>query len=110
MDPFCKDFEATGAKVHLSWAQVEIPHFIHQVSRSIDDIFRQWYPGSNWKPDVIEWLKRQDILRGPNREYRIEDREDYNPEDYLWYWTRTLGKRRGMLDYGFVTSIRLSFD
>jgi hypothetical protein len=85
LGPFCKDFEATGAKVYLSWAQVEPSHFTHQVSRSVDDIFRQSYPGSNWKPDVIEWLKKQDIPRGPDREYIVEDRKDYNPEDYLWY-------------------------
>jgi hypothetical protein len=82
LGPFCKDFEDTGAKVHLSWAHVEPPFFTRQFSHSIDEIFTQWYLGSNWKPDVIEWLERQDIPYGCDREYRIEDRENYGPEDY----------------------------
>jgi hypothetical protein len=76
LKPFCEEFEAAGAQVHVSWAHVKYGSREHLIIRSIDDIFRQWHLNSEWKSGVIDWLASQQTLHLHHDLNLREDDED----------------------------------
>ncbi|KAF2035168.1 hypothetical protein EK21DRAFT_107295 [Setomelanomma holmii] len=82
LGPILHEFESQGANVEIWWMHHTFKDWRDCIGyRNITDVVRD--PSIDWRPRFIKRLDKNWEICDDNRDYRVENRPEYKPDDLL---------------------------